>query len=190
MPGHDRSKPRPRTARARRFPARVAGAWLCLCAMLAGGAELAEYEVKAAFLYNFAKFTEWPRATAGKGLRFCVLGRDPFGAALDALADKTVRDRPIEVAHGIDAGEAKSCDLLFMHEPDGEPRDAALQLLAGAPILTIGDQPGFVRGGGMIEMVMVENRVQFEVNLDAVQSAKLKISAQLLKLARRTVGVP
>ena len=185
LAAHGHRPPRPR-----RFATCLAGAWLCLGAMRTGGVELAEYEVKAAFIYNFAKFTEWPRESAKENFHFCVLGHDPFGEALDGLAEKTVRDRPIAVGRGIDAAEAKSCDVLFVHEAGGESRNSTVKRLAGLPILTIGDQPGFAQGGGMIEMVMVDNRVQFEVNLDAVRSAKLKISSQLLKLARKVAGVP
>ena len=176
-----------------RSPRRVrfvcaAGAWLLCCA--ASAADLSEYEVKAAFIYNFAKFTEWPSAPADRPLKFCVLGSDPFGAALDPLSGRTAQGRPISVERGIDLAEADACALLFVHDGAPKARDSALGKLAGLQVLTVGDQPGFALAGGMIELLMVDNRVQFEVNLTAVKSAKLKISAQLLKLARHLAGAP
>lgn len=165
----------------------LAAAWLVGGLRAAPGPGLSEYELKAAFIYNFAKFTEWPEEGSAV-FRFCVAGRDPFGEALDKLAERAVRNHPIAVFRGVEPDEAAECELLFLHGNDAPHRAAALKHAAGHPVLTVGDAPGFVDGGGMIELMMVENRVQFEVNLLAVKSAKLMISAQLLRLARRVKG--
>jgi hypothetical protein len=179
---------RPVRLGARLCLAALAGAWLAAGVRAEPGPGLSEYELKAAFIYNFAKFTEWPGEGAAASFRFCVAGRDPFGEALDKLAERTVRNHPIAVFRGVEPDEAADCELLFLHGGDAAHRAAALKHVAGRPVLTVGDDPGFIEGGGMIELMMVENRVQFEVNLLAVKSAKLMISAQLLRLARRVKG--
>ncbi len=174
--------------RARLRLAAAAIAWLALGVRAEPGPGLSEYELKAAFIYNFAKFTEWPGDGAAASFRFCVAGRDPFGETLDKLAERAVRNHPISVFRGVEPDEVGECDLLFLHGGDAPHRAAALKQAAGHPVLTVGDEPGFLDGGGMIELMMVDHRVQFEVNLPAVKSAKLMISAQLLRLARRVKG--
>jgi len=150
-----------------------------------------EYEVKAAYIYNFAKFVEWPSKKPqrpGAALTVCVLGDDPIGPALAAIEGKTVRDRTIMVKGDLSLGEAAACDILFISSSEQEQLDRVLDVLAGAPVLTIGHAKGFAGQGGMINFYRENKTVRFEINLKAAERAGLKISSNLLRIAR-IVGV-
>ncbi len=146
-----------------------------------------EYRIKAAFLYNFAKFTVWPAAAfadAKAPLRLCVLGKDPFHGALAALEGRTVKNRPI-VASRLESTEAsETCHLLFVSASEHGRLATILESLRGMPVLAIGDTPGFARSGGTIRLKIVGNKVRFEINVRAAQHAKLKIDSRLLRLGR------
>jgi hypothetical protein len=148
--------------------------------------QLREYLIKAAFVYNFARFTEWP-AAAFQGptspLRLCLLGKDPFGQALDSIAGKKIKNRDIEVRHLLFVEEARACHVLFISESAKGRLAEVLQLLRDAPILTIGDMPDAARAGGIIGLEIVQKKVRFRVNLDNAQGAGLKMSSRLLDLA-------
>jgi hypothetical protein len=152
-----------------------------------------EYLVKAAFLYNFAKFTEWP-ATAFAGprapLRLCVLGADPFGPALESIAGKKVKDRTIVTSRFERADGVEGCHVLFVSASEGERLDGILRSLRDEPVLTVADVPGFARSGGIVNLKTVENKVRFEINLHAGQRAGLRFSSQLLKLAEIVEDTP
>jgi len=145
-----------------------------------------EYRIKAAFLLNFTKFVSWPEDLLDdkkSPIILCVVGENPFGAALDSLRDKTVRGRPIEVRYESNPGALPACHVAFMSHSlrgnDGE----ILRQLAGVPILTVGENRDFAKQGGMINFIMQNNKIRFEINPSAVKAASLKISSQLLKLA-------
>jgi hypothetical protein len=159
---------------------------LALTTTRALGADLSEYQVKAAFLYNFARYVEWPE-DAAPAFRICVLGDDPFGATLpDAVRDKRVRERPVEVAHP-DPGDLAGCHLLFVAASEAPLLPRLLAGVGGAHVLTVGESEGFTRAGGMIRMRIEENKVRFDVNLEAAQRVGLRISSQLLKLATQVI---
>jgi len=145
-----------------------------------------EYQVKAAFLYNFMKFVEWP----GDGLSnpgtltLGILGRDPFGDALDEVRDKTAKGRRVAVLHLRSIEEAKECDLLFVCASERGRLPQILRAVQNARVLTVADQEGFCQAGGIINLVFVNNRVGFEVNVAAATRVRLRVSSQLLKLAR------
>lgn len=148
--------------------------------------DLPEYAVKAAFVYNFARFTEWPAsAFAGSGspLRLCVLGQDPFDGALDTIAGKKIRNRELVISYPIWAEEAQRCHILFISESVRERLPEIIALVNGFPILTIGDMPEVARSGGIIGLEKVENRIRFQVNLDAMERSGLRLSSRLLDLA-------
>ena len=153
-------------------------------------AQLSEYQVKTAYLYNFTKFVEWPeKTTAGQStFTIAILGRNPFGNALNALAGKPVNNRKLLVRYIKSAQEAKDCDMLFISAFERENmRDIIASLGSLQGILTISDAEYFLRSGGMIEFVMVDGRVRFEVNYRAAQQANLRISSHLLRLATRVI---
>jgi hypothetical protein len=143
--------------------------------------------VKAAFIYNFAKFAEWPaRAFGGPStpLRFCAIGAAPFGTALDALEGKPVRARPLVVRALDGVEEAAGCHVLFVGRGGAEGIPRVLDAVRGEPVLTVGESDGFCRAGGVINFVTRDGKVRFEINPDAADRAGIRLSAQLLRLAR------
>jgi hypothetical protein len=146
-----------------------------------------EYDVKAAFLYNFARFGEWPHAAfpdGGGKLRLCVIGGDPFGAALGAISGKPVGTRSVEILRLDPSDDARRCHIAFI---GGGNLAAATQIarrIERLPILTVAEVQGFAAGGGAIEFYLVDNRVRFAINPDAAQRAGVTLSSQLLRLAQ------
>ncbi len=165
------------------FPARAMGQ--------PPSATATEYQVKAAFLYNFAKFVEWPPASfpsASAPLQICVLGRDPFGQELrDITQDKAVNGRRLEVQHVADTQQARSCHILFIALSEKTQLKPILDSLRGTSVLTVGDTKGFTERGGMINFVLDNDRVTFEVNQRAAEEAGLKISSKLLSVAKGAI---
>ena len=146
-----------------------------------------EYEVKAAYLYNFGRFVQWPaRATAAEGRYFtiCVLGDDPFGPVLNAtIADETIDGKTV-VAKRISAPQqAVNCRILFISSSEDRQLKEILIALAKASVLTVSDMPQFARRGGMVQLILDGSKVRFEVNLSSAERAGLIFSSQLLKLA-------
>lgn len=142
-----------------------------------------EYEVKAAFLFNFAKFVEWPDPASGP-IRLCIVGDDPFGNNLEeTVRGKTINGRPIAIRR-IKAGEnPQGCQIAFISASERPPR-SLLDLLQGASTLTVGEAPNFAKQGGIINFVLEDNKVHFEINVDAAEQARLRISSKLLSLAK------
>ena len=146
-----------------------------------------EYRIKAAFLYNFAKFTSWPAAAfadAKSPLRLCVLGKDPFEGALAVLEGRTVKNRPIVASRPSSTDSLEKCHLLFVSASEHGRLGTILESLRGMPVLAVGDTPRFARSGGIIRLKTVENRVRFEINVEAAHHAKLKLDSRLLRLGR------
>ena len=156
-----------------------------LASLQAEAAEL-EYQVKAAFLYNFAKFVEWPSnvATDSETFTIGILGNDAVGAALEqAIQGKMVRQRPIAVKRSRDLESLKDCQVLFIGFSENDRLEQILQALEGRSALTVSELEGAAHRGVMINFVIREQKVRFEVNPKAAERAHLKISSQLLKLA-------
>lgn len=169
---------------------RTSLALLLLTAAAMAGADARkdlEYQVKAAFLFNFAKFVEWPAdafAKPGDPLAICVLGKDPFGESLDQVVrGETVNGRPLVVRRPRQALEARGCQILFLAGLERQRQDEALAAVEGASILTVGEGDGFLASGGVIRFVLEQNRVRFDVNLAAAEASRLKLSSRLLSLA-------
>ena len=157
----------------------------------ASSADLGEYQVKAGFLFNFAKYTEWPEASSAGDphLNLCVMGKDPFGVAvLAAFESRPIGDREFRSRRGITRDNLGRCQVLFIAASEERNLSAILRDASARPILTISDIDGFVEAGGMIGLVTVEDRIQFDVNLAACQRASLKPSSQMLRLARQVIG--
>jgi len=152
-----------------------------------------EYQVKAVYLYNFGRFVEWPSKVAtpkAQAFAVCVLGRDPFGPALDAALAGEIIDRAPVVAKRIPRPEeAVNCRVLFISSSEDSQLREVLAALDKTSVLTVSDMPQFARRGGMVQFLLDGNRVRFEVNLAAAQRVGLNLSSDLLKLAaavRRT----
>jgi hypothetical protein len=157
----------------------------------AGDADSSEYLIKAGFIYNFAKFVEWPSATFSQPdspIVIGVLGVDPFGSVLDRIVeDKKIGPRGFIVKRfkwGKDLRDLKECKILFVSASEKAHVDEILQSVKGLPILTAGETPGFAERGGVIRFTLEDNRVRFEVNVDAAHQADLNISSRLLTLAK------
>ncbi len=153
--------------------------------MVAAADFSAEYEVKAAFVHNIAKFVEWP-ASAGvkETLRLCILGSGPFGAAADGLRGKPVGAKVWEVAPANAHANLKECQVLFIGAAEAANLPRLLEGLKGSPVLTVGDTEGYAERGVMVNLFLEQNKVRFEINNAAAGRAGLRISSQLLKLAR------
>lgn len=148
--------------------------------------EFDEYAVKAAYLYNFAKFVEWPPeafAQADAPLLICIAGSNPFGGALDTLAGKLVDSHPVTVRYLPAASGLEQCHIVFIGRAEQGRSKALLAKLAQLPVLTVGDNSDFIEAGGMIGLIEAEQRIRFNINLTAARQANLKLSSQLLKLA-------
>ncbi len=161
---------------------------LCFLAAVTQAQSATEYQVKAAFLFNFAKFVEWPAdafSAADAPLQICVLGQDPFGHEFEqVIVDKTVNGHRIEVVHPSGVPQAKSCHIIFVASAEKQQVREILRGLRGASVLTVGDTAGFAQIGGVINFVLDENRVRFEINVKAAERAHLKISSRLLTVAK------
>ena len=150
--------------------------------------QLSEHQLKAAFVYNFAKFVEWPAgafANPADPLRFCVLGDDVMAQELEELArSKTIAGRPVQARRVKSVDESQYCHVLFL----GAPEQNRIRELPGpirqAALLTVGESDTFLHGGGVINLVLDNEQLRFEVNLQAAEQARLKISSRLLALAR------
>jgi YfiR/HmsC-like len=140
-----------------------------------------EYEVKAAFLFNFLKFVEWPPSPGGTPWVICVLGHDPFGDVLDeTVRGKIVNGRRVEVRRYSRISDVKGCNILFIGRADYERAGTPVQ----PGLLTVGEAPGFLKSGGVINFYLEDSRVRFEIRPSVAHAAGLQISAQLLKLGR------
>lgn len=147
---------------------------------------LTEYQLKAAFLYNFSVFTEWP-PQVGRVLNLCVYGRDPFGEAIDGLNGKTAGARTIAVQGTTDAATLKACQIVFIASADIGQLPRLLNSLRGVPVLVVADSPGAAQQGAALNMRLAQGRVTFEANLVAAHGAGLKLSARMLSLATEVI---
>jgi uncharacterized protein DUF4154 len=144
-----------------------------------------EYEVKAAFLLNFARFVEWPPEKGQGPFVVAVLGEDPFGPALDRTFEGNgVGGRPSEVRRLPRLEDASRTQILFIGKSEERRLPAILAALRGTHVLTVSDIPGFAERGGMIGLRLEERRVRFDINPEPAAESGLKLSSQLLKLAR------
>lgn len=139
-------------------------------------------QVKAAFLYNFTQFVDWPaNAFTGNTFVIGILGNDPFGDYLEALVkNEKVNGRSIVVQRYSGVGEIKNCQLLFINNGNST---AAIKALAKKNILTVGDDINFAREGGMIRFFIENNKIRLQINLTAAREAGLSISSKLLRVS-------
>lgn len=177
---------------------RHAVAYLVLLPVLAGILALGqapgalEYQVKAAMLYNFTKFVEWPARALGEPASPVVVGifgRDPFGVQLDEVVEgKTIYGHPIRVQRLHSLAELANCNIVFIAKSEDRRMPEVLQALGQSSVLTVGDSDASIKSGVVMSFAMKEGRVQFQVNTRAAQSAGLKVSSKLLKLAVAVVN--
>ncbi len=175
----------------------------------ASSAASSEYEVKAAFLYNFIKFVDWPgeeTADSSEPISIAIIGKDPFGKAFKPIEDKLIKDRKVVVERfkGLEELEKsgakdkseqhpqidaiRKCHLLFICRSEEEKLEETINLVKGHSVLTVADTEGFLESGGIINFLIEKKKVRFEISVAAAKDAKLKVRSQLLRLAKRIVG--
>jgi hypothetical protein len=193
-------------------PLRVA--ILCLCVWLiaapiafadTASAKYKEYEVKAAFIFNFLKFIDWPQEkTAGNNNQIVIgiIGEDPFGPAADVFKDKSVEKHELLVKRfeGIEQirklsekdknerlNALKRCHLLFICQSEQKQIRDIIEIVNNSAVLTVADTDGFIESGGIINLFTEDNKIRFDINQGTAEKTGLKIRSQLLRLAKRVV---
>lgn len=156
------------------------------CGGLAQAQGGAEYQVKAAYLYNFGKFVEWP-ADAFEGssapFRICILGDSPFDRNMErALTGRKIQAHPVQVIYPDSITQSRKCHVLFISASESGHAKAIVAGVSVNAVLTVGDTSGFVRDGAMINFIVKDEAVRFEINSQAAARARLKISSKLLVL--------
>lgn len=172
--------------RARAAATRLLCGMLLLLTLVPARAAPTEYELKAAFIYQVAKFVEWPPRIEPHTtpLRLCVFGGNPFGAALDNIDGKPVNERMLEVVLLDMNADTRECGMLFVASQAERHLERIAALSRGAGMLTIGDTQGFAQRGAMVNFFLQDGKIRFEINQEALRRAGVRISSQLLKLAR------
>jgi len=168
-----------------------------------------EYEIKAAFLYNFIKFTDWPKEKMGdvnEPIVIGIIGKDPFGDAIDVIRDEQVKGRKLVIrwfksfeeskeSNGKDKPSVhkeieaiRKCHLLFFSSSEKKKTiGEIMKALESSHVLTVGDMNGFLETGGVINLITEDKKVRFEINISAAERAGLKFRSQLLRLAKRVI---
>ena len=167
-----------------------------------------EYQIKAAFLYNFVKFTDWPGESAADSnepntvdsnepITIGIIGEDPFGNAFEPVKNERIKGRKIVLKRfkGLEQSKqsneqiegVRKCHLLFVCRSQKEQLGEIIDLVKDRPVLTVADMGGFLESGGIINFILEEKKVRFEINLAAARHAGLRISSKLLRLAKNNV---
>jgi hypothetical protein len=167
----------------------LSAAWTVALGIVASPARAAtEYQVKAAFLYNFAKFVDWPGdafARSDSTFIIGVVGDDPFGSELDStVAGKSVDGRRLEVKQFRRISDMQTSHILFICRSERSRISRILERVGNSPTLTVADTEGFLQHGGMVNFIIENSKVRFEINSAPAQRARLRISSKLLQLAR------
>lgn len=149
----------------------------------------AEDDIKAAFLFNFTKFVEWPAADRTRPFRICTVAEPAFGTAVDrTISGETAGGRPIEHVTPATPDAARACDILFVGQLETGRVERWMGAVRGTPILVVGESRAAWDRGAHINFVVDENRVRFDVNADAASRAGLTVSSKLLRVARTVAG--
>lgn len=146
-----------------------------------------EYQIKAAFLYNFGKFIDWPAESfenESAPVVYCIIGQDPFGNILDkTVKGKTLKGRRLIIERRMTVSRLSSCHLLYISKSEQLRVEQIFEPIKYSSVLTVGDMEGFANLGGIINLITRGNRIIFQINIDAANRARLKLSSRLLKLA-------
>lgn len=167
---------------------------------LPSNAQISEYDVKAAFLFNFALFTQAiPSAPSGNSTvapvdaattaspasyRICIYGKDPFGPALKSLSSRKVAGRPVAIVQGVNLDELKTCQLIFIGETDRDSVRRAANAVIGLPIITVAEVKEFPFTSVIFNLILVDEKVAFKINTVAAKNQQLDVSAKLIRLAK------
>jgi hypothetical protein len=146
-----------------------------------------EYQIKAAFLYNFVKLVDWPGEAFGDAsapITIGVLGEDPFGVALESIQSKIVRGRRLVVRRFVNIQDLESSHVLFISSSEEERVTQILEKVRGSSVLTVGEMVGFAELGGIINFIIRKNEIRLEINVGAAEQAGVRISSQLVEVAK------
>jgi uncharacterized protein DUF4154 len=178
-----------RASIGRRRRAGAVMAAIALCSAAIGRAQdVTEPSLKAAFIYNFAKFTEWPQDALSGPLPFnaCVLGDEPTSDALErSVKGRQLGGRSITVQRVAPDGPLKSCHLLYVSNLKSAQIASVVEAVRGAPVLTISDIDDFARLGGIAHVFIENGKMRFDLNLELAKRVRLQLSSKLLVLAAR-----
>lgn len=168
--------------------------WLAVLSVTSSGATApSEYRVKAVFLFNFARFVDWPAVTfvsASAPFALCVYGDDPFGPDLDAVVNgESIAGRPMVVRRLHEPQDVSGCQIVFIADSADRELESVLAALGHRATLTVSDLEGAAQRGAMIRMMTVGGHVRLRINIDAVRAAHLTMSSNLLRAAE-VVGSP
>ncbi len=145
-----------------------------------------ENKIRAAFLFNFSKFIEWPQSSfisTHDELVIGILGPDYLGDELKSLNGRLVRQHPIKISYYSSVNDIKNCHLLYLGTTNSKIINKALQSLANDPVVIVSDAENFAQHKGIIQLIAVRGRLRFIINQEAAQAKELKINSQLLRLA-------
>jgi hypothetical protein len=155
---------------------------------ICSGQNRAEYKLKAAFIYNFVQFIEWPQeafVSSNAPIVIAILGTDPFGNSLqEIVTGEKVGLRPLQIVRGKTLQEIGTCHLLYVSASEKDEVANILQRVGNLPIFTVSDLENFAERGGMARFFVEQNKLRYEINLQAARQGNLKISSKLLRLAR------
>ena len=179
----------------RRSPgARLGAASISLAAMLIGGSGIAaggvndvapDVAVKAALLYNFAKFAKWPGLPSDAPIAFCIVGDDTIAAALvETVRGQKINGHALDVLRPHDSVKWPACHLLFIAEPETRRSTAGLEAIKTLPVLTVSDGKDFSQADGIVELYVESGRMRFAINVDSADRSGLRLSSRLLGLAK------
>jgi hypothetical protein len=146
-----------------------------------------EYQVKAAFIYNFLQFIDWPmkpNRNPGPFINLCILGENPFGNTFEAYQGETIRKRKFSIRQSQSLSDLKECQVVFIGNSEKGRVPQIIKQANDLGILTIGDSEKMTHQGVMINFYMERDKVRFEINIEAARRAGFTISSHLLKLAR------
>jgi hypothetical protein len=163
-------------------------------------AQYKEYEVKAAFMYNFLKFVNWPKEKSAQDnnqIIIGIIGEDPFGSAADVFKGKTIEDHQVAIKYFDNARQLKEssekaqeiakCYLLFICASEQKNVKDIIDVVSQRGVLTVGDSEKFIESGVIINFMLEDNKIRFDINLDSSEKAGLEIRSQLLRLARKVI---
>lgn len=153
---------------------------------LTAAAESKENEVKAAFIYNFAKFTEWPATAVADDneLNLCMAGNGAFGKVLFSLQGREVQGTKLNIQKIEDISDLSDCQILYVSRSEAGRVDSLMDAIAGKQgVLSVSDIDGFTHHGGIIELKVIDNKIRFAINLRAARQANIILSSKLLRLA-------
>ncbi len=177
--------------------ARLANATVCVMAslplllvllfpVLCASSEFNEYQVKAEFIYNLVRFTDWPNKELAnsRSIKICTLGTDPFNSSFQSLNGRVTKGKTLTIRHLDQIEDIEGCHVLFISTSERKQIPRILKHVKNDPILTVSEVESFAKSGGMVNLLLESNKTVLEINNVAVHRNKLKISSQVLKLAR------